>query len=433
MSFSSLELTPSIQKAIVACGYTNPTPIQEQAIPVVLSGRDLMAAAQTGTGKTAAFVLPALQLISKPAALRGRGPRVLVLTPTRELAGQIAQAITTYGKFMRVRSGTVLGGMPYPAQMRLLSEPLDILVATPGRLIDHLERGRLSLARLEMLVLDEADRMLDMGFIDDVEKVAAASPAGRQTLLFTATLDDKVEQLARRLLKEPELIRIDPEMVTHDNIDQRLHLADDLEHKRRLLHHLVLDAELKKAIIFSATKRDAELLAVELHRQGHSVAALHGDMNQGARNRTVSNLRRGAVRLLVATDVAARGLDVHGISHVINFDLPRFAEDYVHRIGRTGRAGLSGIAISFASHHDLSSLSKIERYIGRSIAEHVIPGLEPVKASRRSAGRGPSASRRPQGNKERWNGGQRRTGKGGGPNSGGFRRDRSASAKPSRG
>ncbi len=377
MSFTELNLSPSILKAIAGCGYAEPTPIQARAIPLVLSGRDLVASAQTGTGKTAAFVLPALQRLTAPPAERGRGPRVLVLTPTRELATQVTDAVRTYGKFMRVRSGAILGGMPYREQLRLISQPVDMIVATPGRLLDHLERGRLSLARLELLVLDEADRMLDMGFIEDVEKIAAATPKTRQTLLFSATLDARVQKLASGILQEPEHVRISPQQVTHDLIDQRLMVVDDLGHKNRLLRHLLAENTLKRAIIFSATKRDADDLARVLNEQGHAAAALHGDMSQGARNRTIADMRRGKVRLLVATDVAARGLDVTGISHVINYDLPRFAEDYVHRIGRTGRAGASGIAISFVSSRELSYLDRIERYTKQTLAQHVVPGLEP--------------------------------------------------------
>ena len=379
MTFTELQLAPPILKAIAACGYTEPTPIQAEAIPKALSGVDLMATAKTGTGKTAAFVLPALQRLGSPSPKPGRGPRVLVLTPTRELATQVTDAVRTYGRFMRVRSGSILGGMPYRDQLRLLSGPVDLLVATPGRLVDLLERGKLDLSRLEILVLDEADRMLDMGFSEDVHRIAGATPAGRQTLLFTATLDKATVRLAEELLNAPERIEIVGPRTTHDHIEQRLHVADDLRHKNRLLHHLIADGELRRAIIFSATKRDAENLAVELKAQGHAAAALHGDMPQGARNRTITAMKQGRIRLLVATDVAARGLDVSGISHVINFDLPRFAEDYVHRIGRTGRAGASGIAISFASLNELSYLDRIERYIGQQLPEHAIPGLEPAR------------------------------------------------------
>jgi superfamily II DNA/RNA helicase len=382
MSFAELQLHPSILKAIEACGYTAPTPIQEQAIPMAMAGHDLIATAQTGTGKTAAFVLPALQRLNTPATLTGRGPRMLILTPTRELANQITDSIRNYGKFMRVRSCAILGGMPYREQLRLLSQSVDIVIATPGRLIDHLDNRRIDLGRLEMLILDEADRMLDMGFTEDVDKIAAAAPSTRQTLMFTATMDNAMARIAQRLLTNPERITVVGKKATLDNIEQRLHVADDLRHKNRLLQHFVSDVSLTKAIIFSATKRDADALARELYEQGHKVAALHGDMNQGARTRTIADMRRGKVRLLVATDVAARGLDVTGISHVINFDLPRFAEDYVHRIGRTGRAGASGVAISFASINDQNYLDKIERFIGQTLPHHVIPGLEPTRGLR---------------------------------------------------
>ena len=382
MSFAELQLHPSILKAVEECGYTSPTPIQEQAIPMAIAGRDLIASAQTGTGKTAAFVLPSLQKLTIPSTGTGRGPRILILTPTRELANQITDSIRAYGKFMRVKSVAILGGMPYREQLRLLSQNVDIVIATPGRLIDHLENRRIDLNRLETLVLDEADRMLDMGFTEDVDKIAAASPAGRQTLMFTATMDNTMARLAQRLLNNPERITVAGKKTTLDNIEQRLHVADDLRHKNRLLQHFVADASVTKAIIFSATKRDADALAQELFEQGHQVAALHGDMNQGARNRTISDMRRGKVRLLVATDVAARGLDVTGISHVINFDLPKFAEDYVHRIGRTGRAGAAGIAVSFASLNDQNYLDRIERFIGQTLPQHVIPGLEPTRGLR---------------------------------------------------
>jgi superfamily II DNA/RNA helicase len=382
MTFAELQLHPSILKAIDACGYTEPTPIQTEAIPMAMAGRDLIATAQTGTGKTAAFVLPALQRLNVPSTGTGRGPRMLILTPTRELANQITESIRTYGRFMRVKTCAILGGMPYREQLRLLSQPVDIVIATPGRLIDHLDNRRIDLGRLEMLILDEADRMLDMGFTEDVDKIAAAAPVNRQTLMFTATMDNIMAKLAQRLLNNPERITVAGKKTTLENIEQRLHVADDLRHKNRLLQHFVSDITLTKAIIFSATKRDADALAQELYEQGHKVAALHGDMNQRARNRTIDDMRRGKVRLLVATDVAARGLDVTGISHVINFDLPRFAEDYVHRIGRTGRAGAAGIAVSFASINDRNYLEKIERFIGQTLPQHVIPGLEPTRGMR---------------------------------------------------
>ena len=417
MSFEELNLNPSILKAIADTGYTEPTPIQAQAIPEIINGHDLMASAQTGSGKTAAFILPALNRLATPSAVPGKGPRVLVLTPTRELAQQVCDAATKYGKNMRFKIISILGGMPYPVQNRLLSSHVDILVATPGRLIDHIERGRIDFSRLEMLILDEADRMLDMGFVDDVERIAAATPNTRQTLLFSATLEGVVGNLASRLLKSPKRINVSAAKDKHENIEQRMMFADDVAHKNKMLSHLLTDTEVNQALVFTATKRDADGLADQLSAQGHSVAALHGDMSQRERNRTLLNMRNGNVRILVATDVAARGLDVRGISHVINFDLPKFAEDYVHRIGRTGRGGSSGIAISFASNRDAQLLKRIERYTEQSIKMHTIEGLEPKYKLRT----GPSSDR-PR------SGAPRSGGYAGGNGSGGYAGNRGPSA-----
>jgi superfamily II DNA/RNA helicase len=416
LSFESLNLHASILKAIAETGYTEPTAIQAEAIPLVLAGEDLMASSQTGSGKTAAFILPALQRLSTPSTVTAsKGPRVLVLTPTRELAQQVCDAATKYGKNMRFKIISILGGMPYPVQNRMLSGQVDILVATPGRLIDHLERGRIDFSRLEMLILDEADRMLDMGFVDDVERIAAATPATRQTLLFSATLDGVVGNLATRLLKSPKRLSISAAKAKHENIEQRMMFADDVAHKNKMLNHLLSDAELNQAVVFTATKRDADTIADQLSAQGHSVAALHGDMSQRERNRTLVSLRNGQVRILVATDVAARGIDVRGITHVI--DLPKFAEDYVHRIGRTGRGGVNGIAISFASNRDAQMLKRIERYTEQTIKMHTIEGLEP-KFKMRTGGSAPSSDRGPR----RSSGGGFGGGNGGGnrSNGGGF-------------
>ncbi len=380
MSFASLNLDNALLRAIEESGYTTPTAIQAQAIPVVTAGHDLMASAQTGTGKTAAFMLPALNLLATPHELKSRGPRILVLVPTRELATQVNEAARKYGKFIRARTVSIVGGMPYPLQNKLLSQPLDILVATPGRLLDHMERGRIDLSRLQMLVLDEADRMLDMGFLPDVERICEQLTAERQTLLFSATLDGDIARIARQILKNPKTIQVATQKEKHANIEQRLHYVDDMTHKNKLLEHLLIAPEVNQVIIFTSTKRHCDVLAEDLYAAGHKTAALHGDMTQGARNRTLTKLRQGDVKVLVATDVAARGIDVAGITHVINYDLPKFAEDYVHRIGRTGRAGNTGIAISFASNIDRHILRKIEQFTGNRMEPSVIEGFEPKRA-----------------------------------------------------
>jgi superfamily II DNA/RNA helicase len=380
LSFESFNLDSTILRAIEESGYTTPTAIQAQAIPVVTAGHDLMASAQTGTGKTAAFMLPALNLLATPHELKSRGPRILVLVPTRELATQVNEAARKYGKYIRARTVSIVGGMPYPLQNKLLSQPLDILVATPGRLLDHMERGRIDLSRLQMLILDEADRMLDMGFLPDVERICEQLSAERQTLLFSATLDGDIARVARQILKNPKTIQVATQKEKHANIEQRLHYVDDMTHKNKLLEHLLIAPEVNQVIIFTSTKRHADVLAEDLYAAGHKTAALHGDMTQGARNRTLTKLRQGDVKVLVATDVAARGIDVQGISHVINYDLPKFAEDYVHRIGRTGRAGKTGIAISFASNMDRHILRKIEQFTGNRMEPGVVEGFEPKRA-----------------------------------------------------
>ncbi len=400
ITFESLNLHPSILRAIEEAGYTSPTPIQAQAIPEVLAGHDIMASAQTGTGKTAAFTLPALNLLATPHASNSRGPRILVLVPTRELAAQVNESARKYGKYIRARTVSIVGGMPYPLQNKLLSQPLDILVATPGRFIDHMERGRIDLTRLQMLILDEADRMLDMGFMPDVERICAALPKERQTLLFSATLDGNIGRIARDILNNPKTIQIAQQKEKHANIEQRLHFVDDMTHKNKLLEHLLIAPDMNQAIIFTSTKRHADVLAEDLYAAGHKTAALHGDMTQGARNRTLTKLRHGDVKVLVATDVAARGIDVQGISHVINYDLPKFAEDYVHRIGRTGRASNKGIAISFASNMDRHILRKIEQFTGNKLEAAVIEGFEPKRSFNKDApeGKRGAGSRSDRGN-----------------------------------
>jgi superfamily II DNA/RNA helicase len=380
MSFNDFNLHTGICKAVEQAGFDVPTLIQEKAIPKILRGFNLRVSAQTGTGKTAAFILPALHRLTIPSPHRCRGPRVLILVPTRELAIQVSAEANKFSQYLpKVKTVCIYGGSPYPVQNRQLSRPYDILVATPGRLIDHLERQRINLSQVEIFILDEADRMLDMGFISSVEKIGAACHLPtRQTLLFSATMSKNILKLSKQLMQESMEICAAPQHAKHEKIEQRLYYVDDLSHKYRLLDHLLSDPIIKQAIVFTSTKRFADELVNGLRERGHHAAALHGDMNQRQRTRTIIRLRNEEIRILVATDVAARGIDVQTISHVINFDLPNNREDYVHRIGRTGRAGANGMALSFASSKDKQVVSQIEQFIGQQIAPHVIPGLEPT-------------------------------------------------------
>ncbi len=391
-TFEQLNLNAHVLKAITTCGYTTPTTIQSRSIPYIISGKDIVASAQTGTGKTAAFVLPALdRLASSPS--KGK-PRILILTPTRELATQINDAVARYGKYLQPNIVSLLGGMPYHKQLKALSRQVDIIVATPGRLLDHIERGRVDLSCIEMLILDEADRMLDMGFIDEVSAIANKTPKTRQTLLFSATVDGKLSQVVRNLLIDPVRIDLANEKLTPTKIKQELYYADNPQHKMRLLMHMLANENIFKAIIFSATKINADRLAKELCDNDYPALPLHGDLKQNMRNKTVEQLRRGKVQFVVATDVASRGIDISDITHVINFDLPRFSEDYVHRIGRTGRAGKEGIAISLALSSDARHLSNIERYIGQKLSASTIPGLEPTKRAKGFSDNGGSSKKR---------------------------------------
>jgi superfamily II DNA/RNA helicase len=399
MTFSQMNLGPEIFKALEACGYKVPTPIQQKSIPVILEGSDLVASAETGSGKTAAFIIPALHLLSTPR--QGNKPRVLVLTPTRELAAQITQAATKYGKFLRFNIISLVGGMPYRQQLKELSRTVDLVVATPGRLLDHMDNKRLDLSGIEMLILDEADRMLDMGFIDDVRDIAKATPDTRQTLLFSATVDNKLAGIIRTLLKEPVRIDLSNEKISPVQIKQELYMVDNPQHKTRLLQHFLDNGNIFKGIIFSATKINADKLAGQLRAQGYEAAPLHGDLKQNVRNKTIEQMRRGNIQFLVATDIAARGIDISDITHVINYDLPKFSEDYVHRIGRTGRAGKSGIAISFALPTDMRHLQKIERYIGQRFQHEVVEGLEPTK---RTHANNPNPPRSGSGAKKKFGG-----------------------------
>jgi len=389
MTFETLGLDEALVRALTAAGYENPTDVQSRAIPAALAGRDLRVCSNTGSGKTAAFVLPALMKVlaarqdpaQKPKKGEVRGPRILVLVPTRELSMQVAKAASSYGRFVNYLSVTsVVGGVPYPAQLKALRSPLDILIATPGRLIDHIGSGKAVLENVEMLVLDEADRMLDMGFIEDIEHIAEQLPAGRQTLMASATFAGEVGRLAQRLQKDDvERIEITNHTEKHENISQEIMWADDLDHKHALLDHILTDRDVDQAVVFTSTQIDADRLADRLNEMGHSVAALHGGMPQGRRNRVLQGLRSRHVRILVATDVAARGIDVPTITHVINYGLPLKAEDYVHRIGRTGRAGRSGRAITLAERRDVSMIRRIQHYTTLPIPVAIVAGLEPSR------------------------------------------------------
>ncbi|MCE2985130.1 MAG: DEAD/DEAH box helicase [Burkholderiales bacterium] len=397
MSFDTLGLPPALLKAIQSSGYQQPTAVQAQAIPAALQGKDLMVSSSTGSGKTAAFLLPALAKLQQATRTREKGPRILVLAPTRELALQVAKACAVYGREHKgLKICTVLGGVPYGLQLKQLRGPLDVLIATPGRLIDHLQSGKADLSRVDTLILDEADRMLDMGFIEDIETIAAATPKTRQTMMFSATFEGYVAKLAANLLNQPLRIDVASHRQPLTNIEQRLHWADNFRHKNELLDHLLRDADINQALVFTSTQRDTETIALRLEEQGHAVAVLHGGMPQGKRNRMLRHLREGHVRVLVATDVAARGIDVPAISHVINYGLPMNAEDYVHRIGRTGRAGRSGIAVTLAEARDQGMIRRIEKFTANPIPVQTVVGLEPKLAGQKSpsakpAGRGRSS------------------------------------------
>lgn len=387
IKFADLNLDKNILSAVSSEGYESPTPIQAQAIPSALEGRDIMASAQTGSGKTAAFLLPTLQKLTKRSEKPGKGPRALVLTPTRELAAQVEKNALAYAKNMRwFRTVSIVGGASFGYQTRALSKPVDLIVATPGRLMDLMQSGKVDFERLEVLILDEADRMLDMGFIDDIETIVEATPSDRQTLLFSATWDGAVGKLARKLTKDPEIIEVE-RVDDQGKIEEQLLYCDDMRHKNRLLDHILRDANIDQCVIFTSTKAMTEVIADELYEKGFAANCLHGDMPQGWRNRTLMDLRKGRCKILVATDVAARGIDVPTITHVINYDLPKQAEDYVHRIGRTGRAGRTGIAITFAEVNEYVKVHKIEKYIGRKLPELTIEGMEPTRKRKPAGGK----------------------------------------------
>jgi ATP-dependent RNA helicase RhlE len=390
MSFDSLGLSAELLRAVSEQGYSQPTPIQSQAIPVILEGRDILAGAQTGTGKTAGFTLPMLQRINQSQSNnKRRALRALVLTPTRELAAQVYDSVRNYSRHLPLKSSVVFGGVSINPQIEKLRKGLDILVATPGRLLDHVNQRTIDLSQIEILVLDEADRMLDMGFIRDIRKILALLPKQRQNLLFSATFSDDIKQLANSLLNAPVLIEAARHNTAAERVRQLVHPVDR-NRKRELLSFMIGSQNWNQVLVFTRTKHGANRLAQQLDKDGISSAAIHGDKSQGARTRALADFKRNKVRVLVATDIAARGLDIDQLPHVVNFELPNIPEDYVHRIGRTGRAGNEGEARSLVCVDEHKYLKDIERLLKRSIPKDVIPGYEPdpsIKAETVNKGR----------------------------------------------
>ena len=376
MSFAELGLAEPLVRAVTEHGYTQPTPIQAQAIPAVLKGGDLLAGAQTGTGKTAGFTLPMLQRLNGGKRPAPRHVRALVLAPTRELAAQVNESVVTYGKYLKLTSEVVFGGVNINPQIQKLSRGVDILVATPGRLLDLMQQGALNLSAVEILVLDEADRMLDMGFIRDIRKVLAALPPKRQNLLFSATFADEIKALADSLLNQPQTIEVARRNSTVEVIGQKVHPVDR-DKKHQLLAHLITEHNWFQVLVFTRTKHGANRLAEQLGKSGISAMAIHGNKSQAARTRALSEFKSGKLQALVATDIAARGIDIDQLPFVVNFDLPNVPEDYVHRIGRTGRAGATGEAVSLVCVDERDLLRDIERFIKREIPREVIAGFEP--------------------------------------------------------
>jgi len=377
VEFAGLGLSEPLLKAVAAKGYRTPSPIQRQCIPAVLDGHDVMAAAQTGTGKTAGFTLPLLERLRHGPNARAGQVRALVLTPTRELAAQVGESVTAYGRYLDLRSDVIFGGVSPNPQIGRLRHGTDVLVATPGRLMDLHQQGALKLDRVEILVLDEADRMLDMGFIRDIRRILTLLPAKRQNLLFSATFSTEIRRLATGLLHQPVLLQATPENQAAPLVEQVLHPCD-MGRKGELLSHLIRSNGWQQVLVFSRTKHGANKVAERLDKEGLAAAAIHGNKSQGARTRALAGFKSGEVRVLVATDIAARGIDIHQLPHVVNLDLPNVAEDYVHRIGRTGRAGEKGHAISLVAAEEHELLRAIERLVGSALPRQEIPGFEPT-------------------------------------------------------
>lgn len=404
MTFQTLGLSTELLRAVNDEGYTTATPIQQQAIPAILQGHDIFASAQTGTGKTAGFTLPLLQCLNLSSSRKGyRNPRALILTPTRELAAQVGDSVKTYGKYLAPKSAVIYGGVGFVPQVQALKRGVDIVVATPGRLLDHVTQKTVDLSQIEILVLDECDRMLDMGFIHDIRKLLVKLPASRQTLMFSATFSPAIRQLASSLLKQPVQIEVAPRNTAAEQVEQIVHPVDRAR-KRELLSYLIGFNNWKQVLVFTRTKHGANRLAEQLAQDGLKTAAIHGDKSQAARTRALSDFKQGKVRVLVATDVASRGLDIDQLPHVVNFELPNVPEDYVHRIGRTGRAGHAGRAISLVSQDENSLLKGIEQLLNRNLTTDLISGYEPTASSRLQPEAKPAQPR----SKQR-RGGQRQT------------------------
>lgn len=376
MSFDALGLSAPILKAVAEKGYDTPSPIQQQAIPAVLAGKDVMAAAQTGTGKTAGFTLPLLENLLKGERAKTNQVRVLVLTPTRELAAQVQESVATYGRHLPLRSAVVFGGVKINPQMMKLRQGVDVLVATPGRLLDLYSQNAVKFKQLEVLVLDEADRMLDMGFMPDIRKILALLPTQRQNLMFSATFSDDIRKLAKGLVNNPVEISVSPANTTVDSVEQWIHPVDK-QQKTPLLIHLINENQWPQVLVFSRTKHGANKITKQLDKVGLKSAAIHGNKSQGARTRALADFKSGKIQVLVATDIAARGLDIDQLPHVVNYDLPNVPEDYVHRIGRTGRAGATGQAVSLVSADEFKQLSDIERLIQQLLTRKELEGFEP--------------------------------------------------------
>lgn len=377
MTFKSLGLIPELLKAVAKQGYTTPSPIQEKTIPIILEGKDVLASAQTGTGKTAGFTLPLLQTLDRTRKQRHRPIRALILTPTRELAAQVHKNVVDYSQFLELRSTVIFGGVNAKPQIRTIRGGIDVLVATPGRLLDLENQGALSLKRIEILVLDEADRMLDMGFLRDIKKIISLMSARRQNLLFSATFSKEIKKLATGILHRPILIEAEPENTTAVKVNQKTYRVDK-GNKVDVTIKLIADGNWKQVLIFTRTKHRANRLSDKLVRAGITAAAIHGNKSQGARTKALANFKNGTIRVLVATDIAARGLDIPLLPHVINFELPNIPEDYVHRIGRTGRAGASGEAISLVDIDEVEYVRGIEKLLGKKLSSEIIEGFEPT-------------------------------------------------------